>query len=214
MIKGNRLHDRISAHISSNIGVYFLVLTIFAIGIAAGTFTVRALDDTQKQSLIKYLQGFFQILLSRDIDSMAVLKQSVSNNLQTVLIIWILGITVIGIPVTLLIIGVRGFIIGFTVGFLIDGLGWKGLLFTGLAILPHNLIVIPSLVGISVLSVSFSLMIIKDRLAKRWTKHYWQKFISYCILVAVLFIVSIAGSIIEAYVVPVFIKLISSYFTT
>jgi stage II sporulation protein M len=192
-------------------GLYLLVIVIFAAGIAAGAFTVKALDDVQKQSLIKYLQGFFQILTSQKVDSAAVLVQSIKNNIQTIVIIWVLGITIIGIPVTLLVIGIRGFIIGFTVGFLINGLGIKGLLFTLLVILPQNMIIIPCLIGISVLSVSFSLMIIRDRMAKRWTNNYWQKFFSYSILIIILLAVSIGGSLIEAYITPVFIKLMTGY---
>lgn len=211
MIKTRRLRDGVLDHIKSNFGLYFLVFTFFAIGVGAGAFTVRALDEVQKQELIRYLQGFFQILTSKNINSLAVLSQSIQNNIQTVIVIWILGITVIGIPITLLILGVRGFIIGFTVGFLVNGLGWKGLFFTVLAILPQNIIIIPCLMSIGVFSVSFSLMIIKNRMAKRWTNNYWQKFLSYSIVVMALFIITILGSLIEAYIVPVFIKLLSSY---
>lgn len=214
MIKNNRFREGILNHVKSNLALYFLVCTFFAVGVAAGAFTVRALDDVQKQALIKYLQGFFQILTSKNIDSSAVLIQSIKNNIQTVFVIWILGITVIGIPVTILIIGIRGFIIGFTVGFLINGLGSKGLIFTLLAILPQNIIIIPCLIAISVVSLSFSLMIIKNKMAKRWTNNYWQKFLSYSILIIALFVTTILGSLIEAYIVPVFIRLISTYLTT
>lgn len=205
------MREGISNHIKSNIGLYLIVFIFLSVGIAAGAFTVRALDDTQKQSLIKYMQGFFQILTSSSVDSVAVLKQSVKNNLQTIFIIWILGVTVIGIPLTLFIIGVRGFILGFTVGFLLNGLGMKGLFFTALAILPQNLIIIPCLAAVEVTSVSFSLMIIRNRMAKKWTNNYWKKFLSYTIIMLVLFIFSVCGSLIEAYIVPVFISLISSY---
>lgn len=213
LIKKNKLGEGISNHVKSNMGLYLLILAFFAIGIAAGAFTVRTLDDTQKQALMKYLQGFFQILTSQSIDSAAVLKQSITNNLQTVFIIWILGITIIGIPITVLVMGIRGFIIGFTVGFLINSLSWKGLFFTLLVVVPQNLIIIPCLLAISVLSVSFSLMIIKNRLSKRWTNNYWQKLLSYTLNIIVLLIVSILGSLVEAYLVPAFIKLFSSYLT-
>jgi stage II sporulation protein M len=203
MIKRNVLRENISDHVKANMGLYLLVFTFFAIGIAAGAFTIKALDDVQKQTLIKYLQGFFQILTNESIDSGAVFRQSVLNNIETVFFIWILGITVIGIPITLFAIGVRGFIIGFTVGFFIDSLGWKGLFLTVLVILPQNAIIIPCLIVICAISVSFSLMIIKNRLAKRWTNNYWQKLLSYCITIFTIFLISVFGSIVEAYITPV-----------
>lgn len=207
------IRDSMSGHIRSNMGLYILSFTFLAVGIAAGAFTVKALDDAKRQELIKYMQGFFQILTSSTIDSRAVLAQSIKNNIQTIIVIWILGITVIGIPVTLIIVGVRGFILGFTVGFMLNSLGMKGLFFTILAILPQNIIIIPCIIAVSVMSVGFSTMIIRNRMAKKWTNNYWQRFLSYTILIGGLFIISIAGSLIEAYIVPVFIKLISSYLT-
>jgi stage II sporulation protein M len=194
-------------------GAYFVVLTFFAIGVAVGAFTVKAMDDSQKQALIKYMQSFFQILTDKSVDSVAVLRQSITNNVQTIIMIWILGIAVVGIPVTLFIIGARGFIIGFTVGFLINSLGWKGLVFTLVAILPQNIIIIPCIIAISVISLSFSLMIIKNRLARRWTNNYWKRVLSYSMAIIILFIVSVLGSLVEAYIVPALMKLFSSYFT-
>lgn len=211
MNRNKRLQENIIDHLRSNSGLYFLVIVFFAAGISAGAFMLKTLDDAEKQSLIKYLQSFFQILGSQKIDSGAVFAQSLKNNMQTAIIIWILGITVIGIPLTLIVIGIRGFIIGFTVGFLINSLGTKGLFFSILVILPQNIIIIPCMIGMSVLSISFSLMIMRDKIAKRWTKNYWQKFFYYSILSAVLMAVSVCGSLIEAYVTPVFINLLSSY---
>ncbi len=207
------MREGISAHIKSNMGLYFLVFVFLSLGIASGAFTVRALDDVQRQALIKYMQGFFQILTTNSVDSIAVLKQSIINNVQTIAVIWILGITIIGIPISLFIIGVRGFILGFTVGFLLNGLGWQGLFFTALAILPQNLIIIPCLAAVEVTSLSFSLMIIHNRRAKKWTNNYYHKFLSYTVIILILFAFSICGSLIEAYIVPVFIKLMSSYLT-
>jgi stage II sporulation protein M len=209
--KPNKFRQGLSNHIKSNKYLYLLVLVFFSVGIAAGAFTVKALDEVQKQSLFKYIQGFFQVLTSQSVDSAAILKQSIINSVQTVAAIWILGITIIGIPVTLLVIGIRGFILGFTVGFLIDTLGWNGLLFTVAAIIPQNVVIIPCIIAISVFSLSFSLMIIKNRMSKRWTNNYWQKLLSYSINVIVLLLLSIIGSFIEAYIVPELLKLVSQY---
>lgn len=207
----SKLKDGIMNHIKSNMALYFLVLAFFAIGVAAGAFTVRTLDDTQNQDLVKYIQNFFQVLDTSNVDSFTILMQSINTNIQTILVVWILGIAVIGIPVTLVVVGIRGFILGFTVGFLINSLGWKGVLFTLAAIIPQNIIIISIIMVISVLSLNFSIMIIKNRLAKRITNNYWQKLLSYTIITVVLFIFSLLGSLVEAYISPELIKLMSSY---
>jgi hypothetical protein len=56
-------------------------------------------------------------------------------------------------------------------------------------------------------------MIIKNRMAKRWTNNYWKKLLSYTTNVVILFVLSALGCLIEAYIVPELIKLISPYLT-
>ncbi len=202
MLQRYRLRDTVLNHIKQNKGLYTLILIFFGIGVGIGAFTFITLDDIQKQELVKYLQNFFQVLTGNNVDSVAILQQSIKNNLQSWIVIWITGITIIGIPVTLILIGVRGFIIGFTVGSFVDGLGMKGIIFTLLAIVPQNIIIIPCFIVMGVASISFSLMIIKNKLARRVTMGFWQKFTYYSLFTIVLFLISILGCLIESYITP------------
>lgn len=209
MFQKYRFRDAILNHIKQNNGLYFLVLIFFGIGVGIGAFTFITLDDIQKQELIKYLQNFFQVLTGNNVDSIAILKQSIKNNLQNWIVIWIIGVTIIGIPVTLILIGIRGFIIGFTVGSFVDGLGIKGVIFTLLAIVPQNIIIIPCFIVMSVISIGFSLMIIRNKLARRVTMGFWQKFTYYSLFTIVLFLISILGCLIESYITPELVKILS-----
>ncbi|HHY90303.1 MAG TPA: stage II sporulation protein M, partial [Clostridiales bacterium] len=152
-----KFQELIYKHIKGNIVIYFFVCLFFMIGISAGVFTVKALSDSQKQELISYMRSFFQVLQSNPVDEFSVFKQSLINNLQTGILIWLLGITIVGFPLILLLVAVRGLIIGFTVGFLIEQMNWRGILFSLCAVLPHNLLIIPSILVISVIGVSFSI---------------------------------------------------------
>jgi len=209
LLQRYRLRDTVLNHIKQNKGLYTLILIFFGIGVGIGAFTFITLDDIQKQELVKYLQNFFQVLTGNNVDSVAILQQSIKNNLQSWIVIWITGITIIGIPVTLILIGVRGFIIGFTVGSFVDGLGMKGIIFTLLAIVPQNIIIIPCFIVMGVASISFSLMIIKNKLARRVTMGFWQKFTYYSLFTIVLFLISILGCLIESYITPELVKILS-----
>lgn len=204
--------EMVYKHIKGNLIIYFLVCMFFIIGISSGAFTVKALSSNQKQELIAYMRNFFQILHNKPINEFSVLKQSLTNNLQTSLFIWLLGITVIGIPLILLLIAIRGFIIGFTVGFLIEQLKMNGILFSVISILPQNLFIIPSLLAIAVISIGFSTMVIKNRLNKSHNaQNTFKQFILYTTINTFIFSFIILGSVIEAYVTPVFMRLFSQY---
>lgn len=200
-------------HIQGNGVIYFFVCMFFIIGISSGAFIVKALADYQKQELISYMRNFFQILSNKPIDASSVLKQSLMNNLQTAALIWILGITVIGMPLILLLVAIRGLIIGFTVGFLVEQLGIKGILFSLISIFPQNLFIIPSIIVIAVIGIGFSKMIVRNRLNKSYNMNdsSFRQFALYSTINASIFFFIIVGCMIEAYVTPIFMKALSKY---
>lgn len=209
----NGFNDSITRNIKENIGIYFVVTLFFTIGIAAGAFTVKALSYTQKQDLVSYLNKFFQILSKQNIENGSIFLESIKMNFETIFFIWLLSITIIGVPITLIITAFRGFIVGFTIAFLIDGLGWKGIFFSLVAVIPQNIIYIPCLLIISALSISFSLGVIRKKFKKGMMGNMKLGISSYTAALLIIFVIMSAGSLFEAYASPVLLKSISSYMT-
>ncbi|MFP3381015.1 stage II sporulation protein M, partial [Bacillus sp. SIMBA_069] len=76
---------------------------------------------------------------------------------KTVAIMWVLGLSIIGLPMILLMLFLKGVVVGFTVGFLVNQLQWQGVTFAMMGILPQNLLVVPALFIVGVSGISFSL---------------------------------------------------------
>lgn len=206
-----RFNGTIIKHIEGNLLTYFFTILFFMIGISSGAFMSKALTEGENKELILYLNNFFRIVDSKTIDHFSVLKQSLLNNFQTGILIWVLGVTVIGIPLILLLVGLRGFIIGFTVGVFIKQMGFKGMIFSLVSILPQNILIVPSTIFIGVLGISFSLMLIKSRTRKNRQHNVLNQFLLYSTIIAMVHIVIAIGCLIEAYISPLFIKFLSSY---
>lgn len=207
------LKTLLSKHLSQHLSLYFVVLLCFTIGIASGVFTVKALGGVQKDQLIDYLVSSFKAtLINGQMDNNQIFWYSATNSLKTTLLIWAFSICIIAFPLVFLVIGIRGFVLGFTVGFLIENLGYKGILFSIVSILPQNIIIIPALITLCVISVRFSTTVIKNRRNKRYIKkENFRIFLKYTIVCVILFIALLVGSIIEGYVSPVFLKGISGF---
>jgi stage II sporulation protein M len=203
--------DIIIKSIKKDIGLYFAVTLFFIIGLAVGSITVKVLDLNAKKELVLYLNRFFQIMDKESIKNINILYLSIKNNFQIVFFIWFLSITVIGIPVTLFVIAFRGFILGFSVAFFIEGMGWKGLLLTIFAILPQNIVYIPCILGIAALSLKFSLNVLKRNLSNGVVNQYKNSIFNYTMYVGILFFIMCLGSLVEAYLSPILIKAISGY---
>jgi len=181
------------------------VLVFFAAGIAAGAFTVDALSSVQKEELINYFQSFFTVLDQEPVQSAVIFKQSLINNSQFAILIWLLGITVIGVPLILMIVGIKGFIVGFSVSFLVEGMGLKGLLFAVAAILPQNLLIVPGIIAAAVLGISFSISMLRRKKSKP-KKSFASELAIYSINILFTLLILLFGSLVEGYITPVFMK--------
>lgn len=204
---------RITEYIKSN-KRSFIVLTIFFIaGICLGAFMVNGLNQAQKEELMNYLQGFFVLIENQNIPSDQLFWLSLINYSKIYLLIWILGVTIIGIPLIYLSITLKGFLTGFSSGFIIASLGEKGILFEIIAFIPCEIIIIPGLLFLAVAAINFSMSIIKTKSPKGLYNFLWRKAIPiYLITGFSTWITCILAALLEAYIVPVLIRIILPVF--
>ncbi len=136
----------------------FLLAIAFALGTAAGSIYVNSLGEEQRVDAAARLGTALDRFQQGDgVSATEAALRSVAFNLKTAVLLWLLGLTVFGIPAIFGVLIARGFILGFSVGFLIQQEGWRGLLFAAGAILPSHLLAVPLLLGIGVLAVAFAL---------------------------------------------------------
>ncbi len=198
--------QNIGDYLKNHIVTYFFIILLFIIGIVVGALAVKTLPEEQKLELIGYLKLFFSGLTqNNNLDTNSHLLGSVVlNNVKTVLLVWFLGFTIIGIPFVLFIIFTRGFIIGFTVGFLVNEYVLKGVFFALVSVLPHNFFSIPALLTLGVSSISFSLMLVRRK--NHINQNLWYNAVQYTLFCTLILIIMVAAAFIEVYISPVFMK--------
>lgn len=198
----------INEHIRKNAGLYILSLICILIGIAVGIYAVKYMGDFQKTDLKSYLNNFRTSILSNKIQYKSVFLETLRNNCIVIAAIWFLGLMIIGIPIVLMIDFVKGFTFGFAVSFLINDFGLKGVLMCLLGILPQNIVYFPCIIIASVISMEFSLILIKDN--NKWIRSIWIRIASYTVRFIAIIMVMFLGFLIEAYVSPNLVKLVAS----
>jgi len=197
-------------HIKNNMNRYFLLLLAFIVGVSAGAFTVNGLSSIQRDELSNYFQGFLQLLDGQNINNTELLKIVLLENLKIILALWTLGVMIIGIPFIFAIIGVRGFIAGFSSAFIIKSMGLKGMLFTLFTLFPKEIIVVPCLIALGVNGINFSLNIIKSRSLRHISKESLKSnFAAYCFVTLFFSCFIFLGILIDVYIIPVFIRIIT-----
>lgn len=201
---------KLTSYTKQNIGFYLLTVLILLSGVVLGSFSVGLLSETQKNELLNYVELFFSNVRNLNIDSAGVFYTSVLNNLKTALVISFAGLFVITFPLIPAVIFFRGYILGFTVGFLASEFGIKGCIFAVFTIFPQNLITIPVIISIGVTGICFAVEVIKNR--KKIDKgEYLNMTASYLLLNLGFSLFFILAGLIEGYISPLFIKLFSTY---
>jgi len=196
-----------------NFIIYFTIIVFLIAGIVIGSITIKVLNAEQKSEILNFFNSFFKSLDNKDYNNLQILKQSVLDNFKTIFVIWITGILIIGIPIIPMIVLLRGFALGFTVGFLVNEFGIKGFLFSLLAILPQNIFIIPGIIFVSSTGLILSLKQIRGGKTRRNKENTFQDIINYSITILTFSIVVFLGSLVEAYITPIFIKLLTDYFS-
>jgi len=164
------------------------------------------MGEFERNDLVNYLTNFIDPTNTSGISYKLIFLQSIKNNLPVIIFLWFLGLTIVGIPVILIIDLLKGFTVGFTFSFMISGLGKSGIGIAILGVLPQNIIYIPCIIFASVVSMEFSIMLLKNKFNKQWTSSLSSRLIYYSVIFIVLIIFLFIGIVIESYIAPYFVK--------
>ncbi|MFF2448716.1 stage II sporulation protein M [Neobacillus sp. NPDC058068] len=191
--------------------IFLFIVVLFLMGVIFGAIVVNSMSITQKEDLFYYLSQFFgQVSDGKVAEDNDLFLQSFLHNSKFIGLIWVLGISIIGLPVILILLFIKGMVVGFTVGFLVSQMGWNGFMLAFVSILPQNLIIIPVFILMAAFSVIFSMRMIKQQFMKKYAQPILPFFKGYilALIVAVVFISAASG--IEAYLSPWLMKTIIS----
>lgn len=161
--KKNEIFNAIKEDIINNAKSYFIVLIIFAVGVFLGVMFINQMQE--KSKIEQYINTYVDETKGLENgDYLSELQNDIFSNVGLVLALWFAGTTIIGIPIVLGIILVRGFCLGYTIASCVFVLGrMKGIIFILITILLQNIIFIPAIMILGVSSIKLYKSIIKDR---------------------------------------------------
>ena len=198
--------SNVNKHIQENFWLYIISILCIFTGIILGIYSVKYMGEFEQNDLVNYLINFIDPSNTNGISYKLIFLQSIRNNLPVIIFLWFLGLTIVGIPIIIIIDLLKGFTVGFTFSFMISGLGKNGLGIAILGVIPQNLIYIPCIVFASVVSMEFSIMLLKDKFNKQWTSSISSRIIYYSVIFIAIIILLFIGIIVESYIAPYFVK--------
>lgn len=185
------------------IHLYLFVSVLFVMGVIFGALMVNALTLEQKQDLAGYLGNFLQAsLFGGEAAPQPTLMETFGLHFKWVMLIWLLGISVVGLPLVLALDFLKGLLVGFAVGVLISQYAWKGLMLALVSVAPQNMLLVPVIIHCSVTAISFSLLLGRRLFLQRAGGSAAPTFLSYTALTMSMIALVFAVSLFEMHVTP------------
>jgi stage II sporulation protein M len=191
--------------------VYVLVAVLFAVGSLFGALAAASLTPGQESGVALEVRSFVDAVKQGDLGPRAeVTRTALARDVvRTAGLCWVLGLSVIGAPLILVIVFSRGFLLGFTVAVLVKELAVGGLVVALVAVLPQSLLSVPATVVAAVSALSFGLAAAFDRSLGR--TGFWRGVAGYTALTSLAALGMVGGALVEGYVAPLLLQWTARY---
>ncbi|MBQ9931577.1 MAG: stage II sporulation protein M [Firmicutes bacterium] len=206
---GKLLKTKRSGILEPAVGSPVLLTTacfLFLTGIFCGVFTALLLPQSEKGSLLRYLN----LGLLPDANAPApgeTFLHSLLNNLGLLLLIALLGLTIFGFPVAFAALAYKGMALGLSSVLILESMSLlKGSAAVFASLIPQNLLCIPAFVLAAAAAASLDMDILRHRKVGI-KKALAQRAGDFLLLILFLGIVIAAGCCIESFISPFLLQL-------
>ncbi|MDD2203583.1 MAG: stage II sporulation protein M [Bacilli bacterium] len=186
--------------------LYLFLLLVFLVGILFGSIFITILNEQDKSTVITQITSFFDQIKNNKTDYLNVFKNGLTSNLIYIVAIWLLGISIIGIPIIIMMLFLKGFVIGFSIAAIIAKYKLIGILGALTYIFPHVIIFVLVIFMMSYYSLKLSFGLLRA-VIERKSIHFSEIINRYSFAMLISIIIVVIGSAIETFISPYIIKL-------
>ena len=185
--------------------LFCLILVI--LGIVCGSLFIVILNSSDKSLVIEYIETFIDTIKNNNFNYIDTLKNTLIINYLVIFIISILGFTYFLVPLNILILFYKSFVIGFSLSSFILVYKIKGLLLSIVYIFPHLIINILLFSLLIAFTLKLSIKMINSIIKKKDInmRVYFNKYLYTGLFI---FIVLTISSLYESFISPYLLKLV------
>ena len=197
--------DKLKNIMNRNKKIIFFLIILLVVALISGSLFCIILNDVDKQLVIESIAKFLENI--KKPDYITTLKQGLINNSIYITVIWLLGFSIIGIPIILFSFFLKVFVLGFSIANFISIYGLKGIVYSLAYIFPHHILNIINYIFLSIvtLKVSFSLMYAIFKKKKIDFKPIMNHYFIYLAIGLGMMLVS---TLLEVYLMPLLMRLL------
>lgn len=197
--------DKLKSKIRTNKKFTVFLFIFMLVGVAAGTFFITMLSSSDKNLVKDYLEQYIKTIESGKIAYLSILGNTFLNDGIMAIAIWLLGVSIVGIPVILFLFFCKAFTLGFSIGSFLYVYKWKGSLFALSYIFPHQILTLIAFGILMMYALSVSLKMI-EAVMKKKTIDFKSIMGKYSIVLGISMVLLLVSSLYETFVMPSIMK--------
>lgn len=201
------IYNNYKKELSKRNNILVSIFIIFILGLIFGSIYITILKTGEKTTILNEVNNYFLSINKISIDDkINIFKDSLISNLLYFISIWLLGISVIGIPIIIIMVFFKSFMLSFSVSSIFAKYGFKGTLGAVLYIFPSSIITTILMIVLSTYSLLLSIRIFKSSFLKRNInfKTFMGK---YFFLLVISILICILCSLFDAFISPSLLRL-------
>lgn len=186
--------------------IYLSIIITITLGIVCGIVYNLILSKSDHTLITNQLNSFFDAIKKNDINYIPMLINSLIGNLSLVILIWLLGISIIGLPLIYILCFGKGFLLSFSIISILNTYKFKGIILAVCYLIPGPIVLLLYLIFLGFSSAFFSKKIFNYLFLKQdiSLRHSMKRYLQ-VLLVSVV----VAGccSLFDTFFMPNFLKL-------
>jgi len=187
--------------------LYLFLIGLMVTGLIAGILFWFVISKEDKLLVTKNLTNFFSCIKEgNSINYGASLLNSVVTSLIYVILIWLLGISIIGLPIILVMMATKSFIVGFSIAGIISSYGLKGIVGALVYVFPHQIVFLLLLILLGFYASAFCIKLFKYLFLKQMI-NFKEAMRKYLKILGISCLSVLVISLFETFISTYFIKL-------
>ncbi len=180
------------------------VLIVFVLGLLFGSIYVTILNNNDKKELLNNIGIYFDSMKNISFhDKLIIFKVCFIKNIIYVLFLWLLGISIIGFPIILIMIFYKSFLVGFSISSIFAKYKLLGLYKIIIYIFPSKIIILALSLFLAVYSINISNRLVNSCLRKK-SFNFNAYMGKYFLILLISIIIVVITSLFEAFLTPLF----------
>lgn len=188
------------------------VMFVIILGIISGSIFLMVINENDKSTVINQITTFMKNINDNNINNFNALKSAIIENLIFIILVWILGMSIIGVIFNIFFIYMKGFMIGFSISSFILTYKYKGIIASIIYAFPTSIINIIVALILGSYSIIFTINLWKVIFMKDKNYNTWRFFKKYLLILGITTILVMLSSVTESYLVPSIFKVIIKLF--